>query len=59
MEMKTVLHLLSGPADALTESVINEQRAKGIPVEVIRLDEVTDWGAVVDRVLEAESICSW
>lgn len=57
--MKPVLHLLTGPPDALVAQVLEEQRRAGIPVEVIRLDEVTDWGQVVDRVLEAEAVATW
>ena len=57
--MKTVLHLLNGPPDELTAKVIESQRADGIAVEVIRLDETEDWGAVVDRVMQAESVATW
>ncbi len=57
--MKPVLHLLTGPPDELVARVLEEQRRAGIPVEVIRLDEVTDWGQVVDRVLEADAVATW
>ncbi len=57
--MKTLLHLLNGPPDELVQNVIEAQRAAGLPVEVIRLDEVKDWGEVVDRVMQAESVATW
>lgn len=57
--MKTLLHLLNGPTDELATKVIDAQRAAGLPVEVVRLDEVKDWGEVVDRVMQAESVATW
>ena len=57
--MKPVLHLLTGPPDGLVAQVLEEQRRAGIPLVVIRLDEVTYWGQVVDRVLEAEAVATW
>lgn len=54
-----VLHLLHGEPDPVATTVIEAQKASGIQVEVIRCDLVTDWGAVVDRVLAAGSVCSW
>lgn len=57
--MKTLLHLLNGPPDDLVRNVIDAQRAAGLTVEVIRLDEVKDWGEVVDRVMQAESVATW
>lgn len=40
-------------------AVIEAQESSGIPVEVVRCDQVADWGPVVDKVLAAGSICSW
>jgi len=57
--MKTLLHLLNGAPDELVQKVIEAQRAAGFPVEVIRLDEVKDWGEVVDRVMQAVSVSTW
>jgi len=57
--MKKLLHLLNGPPDDLVRNVIDAQRAAGLTVEVIRLDEVKDWGEVVDRVMQAESVATW
>jgi hypothetical protein len=57
--MKTLLHLLNGAPDELVQKVIEAQRAAGLPVEVIRLDEVKDWGEVVDRVMQADSVSTW
>jgi hypothetical protein len=57
--MKTLLHLLNGAPDELVQKVIEAQRAVGFPVEVIRLDEVKDWGEVVDRVMQADSVSTW
>jgi hypothetical protein len=57
--MKTLLHLLNGAPDELVQKVIEAQRAAGFPVEVIRLDEVKDWGEVVDRVMQADSVSTW
>jgi|GEM_PF-5180955 len=57
--MKTLLHLLNEPPDDMVRDLIAAQRAFGHPVEVIRLDEVTDWGEVVDRVMRAESVATW
>lgn len=54
-----VLHLVHGEPDATVSGVVEAQRAMGVPVEVVRCDQVTDWGAVVDRVLEARAVCSW
>lgn len=57
--MKILLHLLNGAPDELVQKVIEAQRAAGLPVEVIRLDEVKDWGEVVDRVMQADSVSTW
>ncbi len=57
--MKTHLHLLNGPPDELVQKIIEAQRAAGLPVQVIRLDEVKDWGEVVDRVMQADSVATW
>ena len=57
--MKTLLHLLNGPPDEMVRDLIAAQQAAGHPVEVIRLDEVMDWGEVVDRVMRAESVATW
>jgi len=57
--MKPLLHLLNGAPDELVQKVIEAQRAVGFPVEVIRLDEVKDWGEVVDRVMQADSVSTW
>ena len=54
-----VLHLIHGEPDATVSAVVEAQRARGVPAEVVRCDQVTDWGAVVDKVLEARSVCSW
>ena len=57
--MKPLVHLLNGAPDELVQKVIEAQRAAGLPVEVIRLDEVKDWGEVVDRVMQADSVSTW
>lgn len=57
--MNPLLHLLNGPPDELVQNVIEGQRDAGLRVEVIRLDEVKDWGEVVDRVMQAESVATW
>jgi len=57
--MKPLLHLLNGAPDELVQKVIEAQRTSGLPVEVIRLDEVKDWGEVVDRVMQADSVSTW
>lgn len=57
--MKTLLHLLNGPPDEMVRDLIAAQKAAGHSVEVIRLDEVSDWGAVVDRVMQAETVATW
>lgn len=57
--MNPVLHLLGNPDDELARTVIEAQQNAGVPVEVVRLDEVTDWHALVDRVMAADSIASW
>lgn len=54
-----ILHLLHGEPDAVAARVIEAQKAAGMEVEVIRCDLVPDWGAVVDKVLAAGSVCSW
>ncbi len=57
--MKHVLHLLNGPPDELTTKIMETQRAEGVSVEVIRLDQTQDWESVVDRVMQAESVATW
>ena len=57
--MKPLLHLLNGAPDELVQKVIEAQRTAGLPVEIIRLDEVKDWGEVVDRVMQADSVSTW
>jgi len=57
--MKHVLHLLNGPPDELTAKIMETQRAEGVSVEVIRLDQTQDWESVVDRVMQAESVATW
>lgn len=57
--MKEQVHLLNGPVEDWVLELIEAQKAAGIRVEVIRLDAVTDWGAVVDRVMAAESVATW
>jgi hypothetical protein len=57
--MKTLLHLLNGPPDEMVQDLIAAQESAGHPVEVIRLDEVSDWGTVVDRVMQAETVATW
>jgi len=59
ISMKHVLHLLSGPPDELAAKIIESQREEGIDVEVIRLDEIQDWQAVVERVMQAGSVATW
>lgn len=58
-ETRTVLHLVHEAPDAWVLKLIEAQKADGLRVEVIRLDEEKDWGRVVDRVLGADSVCSW
>ena len=43
----------------MVRDLIAAQQAAGHSVEVIRLDEVSDWGAVVDRVMQAETVATW
>lgn len=57
--MDPILHLVSDPNDDLARRTIEAQKAAGIPVEVVHLDDVTDWHALVDRVLQAGQIASW
>lgn len=57
--MDPILHLVSDPNDDLARRTIESQKAAGIPVEVVHLDDVTDWHALVDRVLQAGQIASW
>ena len=54
-----LLHLLHGEPNALAAAVIEAQKASGMDVDVVRCDLVSDWGAVVDKVLAAKSVCSW
>jgi hypothetical protein len=56
---RTVLHLVHEAPDPFVLGVIEAQKEAGFPVELIRLDEVTDWKQVVDQVLSADSVCSW
>ncbi|MEI6340347.1 MAG: hypothetical protein WCR07_00190 [Verrucomicrobiota bacterium] len=54
-----VLHLVHDEPDATVLAVMAAQQAKGLAVELVRCDRVTDWGSVVDKVLKARSVCSW
>ena len=56
---RKVLHLVHEAPDLLVLGVIEAQSEAGFPVELIRLDEVTDWRTVVEKVLDADSVCSW
>lgn len=56
---RTILHLVHESPNPLVLGVVEAQKQAGFPVELIRLDEVTDWMTVVEKVLAADSVCSW
>jgi hypothetical protein len=59
--MRTVLHILTRPQDAFAEDLIRRQRA--LPETRIVVIDLTgpdpDYGELLDRVFEADSIQSW
>jgi hypothetical protein len=58
--MKKVLHIMTRDADELAESVVAEDRAAGVQVEVVRLEAVTaDYEQLLEAVFRADSVQSW
>lgn len=55
--MRTILHILSHPEDALTRTIIELQRAlPDTAVEVVDLTKPADYDAVVEKIFAADSV---
>ena len=59
--MRTVLHIVTKPDDALARDMIARQRElPDITVEVVTLpSEGADYSALLDRIFEADSVQVW
>jgi hypothetical protein len=59
--MKTILHILTKPDDALAKDLAARQTAQpDTRVEVADLTQgVPDYGAVVEKIFEANSVQVW
>lgn len=56
--MRTLLHILTRPADDLTRSLVEQQQA--LPETTVEIIDLTaaapDYGALLDRIFAADSI---
>ena len=60
--MKNILHILTRSDDSVATGVIaqHQQSSEALTVQVIRLcDETPDYGALVERVFESDSVQVW
>lgn len=59
--MPTQLHILTRPADELVTALLDRERAAGrTQIEVVDLTQPNpDYGALVDRVFDADSVVTW
>ncbi|HTD67929.1 MAG TPA: hypothetical protein VK846_15500 [Candidatus Limnocylindria bacterium] len=59
--MRTILHILTRPADALAQELITHQRALAeTEVDVVELsDGAPDYDGLLDKVFAADSIEVW
>lgn len=62
--MRTVLHLLTTPPDALTRTVLDLQQAAAATdrqIEILDLSGPTppDYDAVLERIFLADSVSTW
>jgi len=62
--MRTVLHLLTTPPDALTRAVLDLQQASTATdrqIEILDLSGPTppDYDAVLERIFLADSVSTW
>ena len=57
--MRTVLHILTRE-DELARNIVEQQRAlPDTKVEVVTLNDATNYNAVLDQIFAAESIEVW
>lgn len=54
----TILHLLTGKPDGLTEKIIEEQK-KTCEIKVIDLQEEKEYDRIVDSIASADKVISW
>lgn len=54
----TILHLLTGKPDGLTEKIIEEQK-KTCEVTVIDLQEDKAYDKIVESIASADKVISW
>ncbi|HMJ91271.1 MAG TPA: hypothetical protein VK530_15730 [Candidatus Acidoferrum sp.] len=58
--MRTILHILTKPADDLTRAIIETQRTlPDTKIEVMALDSDPNYDAMVEKIFASDSIEVW